>query len=542
MKVENLSSKDFEKIMQPATKKLLRTLSKSDLLEFALGEQHLRMQYEKKLQEVKEEKILIEGKYVIVRSKLFLPSSEKSSAIIDNGGELTDNPEESTKSNASGKEGEGKEKKGKGKGKGKKKKKKRKLLPSERYPNAKIVEEHVTMDTLPQCPYCTDDMYDTGLTSVREKLTVIPKQYYIKRIIYHTYGCKCHGSMVNTPTLPQIAPGSVYSDEMTIDFSLSKYCDLIPMQRYVSMASRGGFPGLPANSLIDQTHQLAFFLLGVYKMIKDEVQGSWLNHADETTHRMLEGDERSNWYLWAFTTQTACYFECHNTRSGDVASSFFNESQLLFLMSDVYSGYSKALRESNKIRKEKGLKEITSLFCNAHARRKFVEALKVTKDAKYFIGKYSKVYQLEKKMEEQTKSKQKKTRKRIRNIFKKMKRKADKSLKRISTKSTLGTACKYFIKNFKGLINFTYKVELPIDNNHAERLLRAPVVGRKTWSGTHSKQGAETAAILFTIIQSCHLNKVNPREYFPEVIKSLHETRKGFTPYQYSKMQARSGP
>ena len=55
---------------------------------------------------------------------------------------------------------------------------------------------------------------------------------------------------------------------------------------------------------------------------------------------------------------------------------------------------------------------------------------------------------------------------------------------------------------------FLMSPRLPIDNNPQERLLRNPVIGRKTWYGTHSKLGAETAAILFSLVESPggHLN------------------------------------
>ena len=53
---------------------------------------------------------------------------------------------------------------------------------------------------------------------------------------------------------------------------------------------------------------------------------------------------------------------------------------------------------------------------------------------------------------------------------------------------------------------------------------------RKTWYGTHSEQGAETAAILFSIVETCKLNGVNPREYFPALIKDLLDGKKPYTP------------
>jgi hypothetical protein len=94
-------------------------------------------------------------------------------------------------------------------------------------------------------------------------------------------------------------------------------------------------------------------------------------------------------------------------------------------------------------------------------------------------------------------------------------------------------ALNYFIENYDGLTLFLNEPDVPIDNNAQERLLRSHVVGRKTWYGTHSEQGAETAAILFSIVETCKLNGVNPREYFPELVASILGRKEALTPVQW---------
>ena len=181
----------------------------------------------------------------------------------------------------------------------KKESRKRILLPSERYPNVDIIEKRVELDTLPACPCCSKEMKDSGLTEDSEYLTVIPRRFYVVQQKRVKYRCSsCQEGLITAPVIPRIKSGSSYSDEMVVDVALSKYCDLIPVERYVQMASRSGVSGLPANTLIEGTHNLANFLAPVYKNIKLEVMNSKVLHADETPHRMLEGDKKSHWYLW----------------------------------------------------------------------------------------------------------------------------------------------------------------------------------------------------------------------------------------------------
>ena len=107
----------------------------------------------------------------------------------------------------------------------------------------------------------------------------------------------------------------------------------------------------------------------------------------------------------------------------------------------------------------------------------------------------------------------------------------------VPSKSAIGKALAYFLENYEGLTRFLADPALPIDNNAQERLLRNPVIGRKTWYGTHSKRGARTAAILFSLVESCKLNGVNPREYFKCLVQDLHLKKSAYSPYQFKSAQ-----
>ena len=408
-----------------------------------------------------------------------------------------------------------------------KKSKKRVRLPSDRYPNLDVIEKDVTFDELPSCPCCSSKMSDSGMTEDSEYLTVIPKQYYIVRQKRHKYRCgNCHGAIITAPSIPRIKDGGSYSDEMTIDVALSKYLDLMPIERYASSAKRDGVE-LAQNSLIQLTHSLADFIAPVYEDIREDVFNSEVVHADETPHRMLEGDKKSNWYLWGFNNGKSSYFDARDTRSGNVASEYLRGSSCSYLVSDVFSGYKKALAEANIDREGPPIRE---LYCNAHARRKFKEAEVNFEESSFFLHCYRKIYKLQKNEIKNSKHWQ-------RLYMRAMRFKAEKLINSASRKSSLSKALNYFTKNFDGLFRFTSRGGLPIDNNCQERELRSPVIGRKTWYGTHSKRGAKTMSILFSIVQSCKLSNVNPRQYLTDLIHSIHQGRSHFTPYQYSQME-----
>ena len=70
---------------------------------------------------------------------------------------------------------------------------------------------------------------------------------------------------------------------------------------------------------------------------------------------------------------------------------------------------------------------------------------------------------------------------------------------------------------------FLTDTRIPLSNNEAERTIRHAVVGRKNYYGAGSHSGAETAATLFTIIESCKKNDVDPRQYLQFVLRWIAE-------------------
>jgi transposase len=410
--------------------------------------------------------------------------------------------------------------------------------PSERYPNIPVREELITENPAPYCPCCNKIMSDSGMTEDAEQLTVIPKKFEILLQKRTKFRCSCQGAVITSPAKPRIIPGSSYSDEMILDVVLSKYCDLIPIERYAAMAARGGLIGLPPQSLIEVTHGFADFVSPVYKLIKRSVLSARVLHADETPHRMLEGSDKKSWYLWGFSTEKNCFLECHDTRSGDVASEVLVRSQCEILVTDVYAGYAKAIRQANEQRLKMGRTRIRSAHCNAHARRYFYNCWPKYKEADFYLDHYHEIYQLNADAKGQPPPEVHQFRTEMKSRFELMKKKALEELASYPEQGKYAKALKYFLGNFDGLTLFLGDPDVPIDNNLQERLLRNHVVGRKTWYGTHSERGALTAAILFTVVETCKLNHVNPREYFKHLVESLHAGLKPETPVEFKQAKA----
>lgn len=425
-------------------------------------------------------------------------------------------------------------------------------LPSEQYPNAKIVEETVTDPHPPKCLECHNEMTDSGLRETSERLELIPMEIFIVRMNRVRYHCKCCQNAPQTAALPaRIAPNTSLNDSVLIEASLAKFYDLIPTERFAKMLSRSSVD-ISDKLLLAAQNYLAEAFRSVYDMLKQEVLGSKVIHADESPHRMLERNEGNySWYLWSFCTQVSVYFEIHNTRAGTVSIEFLKESQAAVLLSDVYSGYIRTIREVNEYRQSNGIPLLVAANCNDHGRRYFFFA------QEHELGKkalevYDQIYAIESQVQElieqpryegpQNAVEALKLRQTADPLFEQIYDISGEILLDHAPNTSIGQAANYFLNNLRGLTTYLTDLDIPISNAPAERSVRSPAVGRKTWLGTHSRKGADTSAIHFSLFESCRLNRLNPREYYQYLAELYRAGKTLVTPFQFKQIKKPKPP
>ena len=99
----------------------------------------------------------------------------------------------------------------------------------------------------------------------------------------------------------------------------------------------------------------------------------------------------------------------------------------------------------------------------------------------------------------------------------------NKAYKQLPSKSSTAKAIKYALNNERALRRFLDDGNIEIDNNAAERALRAVAVGRKNWLFAGSDKGGDTAAIFYTLIETVKLNNLNPVKYLHKVFEVIQD-------------------
>ena len=97
--------------------------------------------------------------------------------------------------------------------------------------------------------------------------------------------------------------------------------------------------------------------------------------------------------------------------------------------------------------------------------------------------------------------------------------------KMIEPNSPLGGAIRYFLNHYPALTLFTRKIDVPLSNADCEQSLKTPIAVRKMSYFYKTEMGAQVAAILFSLIQTCTYSEKNVFEYFVALQKNAAAVR-----------------
>ncbi len=174
---------------------------------------------------------------------------------------------------------------------------------------------------------------------------------------------------MTAPAPERIAPKSIFADETIIDFIIRKYCDALPLYRQRAVLMRDLGIDVALTTINDAVLRVGELLIPVVDTMKhDLVTGGYIQ-ADET-HVDVQTPEKKGSTTAPSSGSTVRrqrrVFDFEMTRGKTVAAEFFKNYGGI-LHTDGYVVY------ENDI----GTKDLIHACCLAHARRGFIDAIKV---------------------------------------------------------------------------------------------------------------------------------------------------------------------
>jgi len=192
----------------------------------------------------------------------------------------------------------------------------------------------------------------------------------------------------------------------------------------------------------------------------------------------------------------------------------FLEGYKGYAHADAYSGYDELFRKE----------EIIEVGCWAHARRKFDESVSSRpKEATEILARIARIYHEvetpcgDMKPEDRKCFRQKHAKPILDQIFARVEEMRNQTI----PSEPLRKAIDYTLNQRKALCRYLEDGRLKPDNNTAENAMRPVAVSRKNWLFVGSERGGRAAALYMSLVQSCKACKINPWEYFDDMLRRI---------------------
>lgn len=357
-----------------------------------------------------------------------------------------------------------------------------------------------------------------------EQLALIPASAKVLVHVREKWACKTCEDTIKTADLPlQPIPKSIASPSLLAHVLVCKYEDHLPLYRQENILQRIGVD-IARSTLSHWIIRCGDLLKPLVELMHQIILDYDISYADETPIQVLKEKGRaaeSKSMMWYFAggppKQRCVLYEYHPTRAGAVARQFFQGYQG-YLHCDGYSGY-EALFATQKV---------IHVACWAHARRKFAEIIKASKNPPGFavtvINLLKKVYHLEKQFKEQALLPDEIYQRRqaeAKPILLDLKKRLEENYPKTPPGSTIAKAIKYSLNQWDGLMNYLLDGRLEIDNNASERGIKTFATGRRNWLFSDQPQGAHASAVIYSLIQTCKMHSVEPYAYFTHVLAKI---------------------
>ena len=281
-------------------------------------------------------------------------------------------------------------------------------------------------------------------------------------------------------------------------------------------------------------------LMPLVSRMKNELLAGNYIQADETPVGVQTHDRRGKnhqSYLWQYGTPGgAVVFDFRMGREREGPKQFLGHFNGI-LQTDGYSAYERI-----------GGPKMVHAACLAHARRKYVEAVKVDskdQDSARIITMMDKLFAIDAQARDEKMDNAGRHLMRQEHapaLLAELRTQILSAQKRVLPKSAAGKAATYTLSLWKKLTLFLEYPELELSNNLAENSMRPVAIGRKNWIHLGSQEAGPKIAAIFSIVESCRRLGLPIRAYLAAVLPGLAnrsiQTLHQITPTAYTETKA----
>jgi transposase len=354
-----------------------------------------------------------------------------------------------------------------------------------------------------------------------EQLDVEPARYFVLVTKREKRACKhcSEGTVQTAPVEARIIDKSLVSDRIILDTVISKYSDHLPLYRQSVILTREAGIEISRATMDGWVMRVGELLVPVAGAMRlNLLRGTYIQADETTVDVQVPGRSGSNHqaYLWQFGKpggETVFDFRMGRAREGPLK---FLGPYKGILQTDDYAAYDRV-----------GGEGMVHAACWAHARRKFVDAVKLNKldaAAVRMVSRMDDLFGVDAMARERGFThEQRHALRQEKSVPMLVELETD--LKEIAVgalpSSTLGKAANYTLSLWKKLNRFLEYPELELSNNSAENSMRGVALGRKNWIHIGSEKAGPKVAAILSVVESCRRLGVSARDYLADVLPGL---------------------
>jgi transposase len=394
---------------------------------------------------------------------------------------------------------------------------------------AHLPRETVTHEPACTCPGCGGTTFSRIGEDTREVLEYVPSSFKVIRHVRPKLSCRACETIVQVPmpSLP-IARG-LPGPGLIAHVVVAKYCDHLPLHRQSVIYGREGVE-IDRATMAGWVGQAEFLLAPLAEAIGKHVRAGCVLHADDTTVPVLapgEGKTKTGrlWAVvrderpWGSDVPPAAYYFYSPDRKGIRAEALLGTC-FGHLHADGYAGFNQLYQPTEP----GGEPRLIEVSCWSHVRRKIYDVHHATASpiALGALERIAALFSIEAGIRGQAPELRAAARQQhAQPLLDELKTYLETSLRQISGKSALAKAIRYALTRWKAATRYVMNGKLEMTNNAAERAMKPPVLGRKNYLFCGSDEGGKRAACMYTIIETCKMNGIDPEAYLADILARI---------------------
>ena len=354
-----------------------------------------------------------------------------------------------------------------------------------------------------------------------EQLDVEPARYLVRAIKREKRACPncAESSVTAAPLAERIVEKGLASDRVVIQTVVAKYADHLPLYRQAAMLQREAGLDIGRATLDGWVMRVGELLLPVVEAMRQDLLKESYLQADETTVPVQMHDHRGadhQAYLWQYGKpggETVFDFQLGRGREGP--RKFLGNWEGI-LQTDGYQAYDGV-----------GGPKLIHVGCWTHARRKFVDAVKVNPqdgEAIKMVTRMDALFLVDRHARERQMSVEQRLALRHEHAeswAEEIRQECERLSGAVLPKSALGQAVSYTLNMWVKLRRCFDYAQVELSNNLAENSMRPVALGRKNWLHVGSaKSGPKVAAIL-SVVESCRRLNIPIKDYLADVLPGM---------------------